>query len=93
MSKSKKQRTADDELVPVGEYALIRRINRILKKRALDGHKECQLLKTHGRDEEKMRRVGEFYVVSKRSVVRKGVHLETFAREQGALAPWEALVS
>ncbi len=91
MSRSKKK--SSDEKMLVSEYALIRRINRLLKKRALDGHEECQLLKTRAQDEEKMRRVGTFYIVDSDDVVRTRVNLEAFAREFGALAPYEALSS
>jgi hypothetical protein len=35
--------------------------------------------------------VGQYYVVSEKSVVQQNVNLETLAREMGLLEPWEAL--
>lgn len=91
MSKSKK-RTSDDKWL-VSESALIRRINRLLKKRPVDEHDECHLFKTRPNDEEKVRKFGTFYIVDDAVVVRTHVKLEAFAREFGALAPYEAIAS
>jgi hypothetical protein len=91
MTKSKK-RSADDKM-PVSEYALIRRINRLLKKRPLDHREECRLLKTRAQDEEKVRKFGVFYIVDDAVLVRTHVKLEAFAREFGALAPYEVIAS
>jgi hypothetical protein len=77
--------------VHVTEYALIRRVNRLLKTMPLKGHGQCRLLKTRENDTEKRQQLGVFYVVDDKSVVQTHLDLEQFARDRGALAIYEAL--
>lgn len=75
----------------VSEYALIRRVNRLLKTMPLKDHEACQLFKTRDRDAEKRQKMGIFYIVADDEIVRTHIDLEKFARERGALAPYEIL--
>jgi hypothetical protein len=79
------------EWVNVSEMAIIRRVNRRLKTRPLSGHEECQLFKTNSRDVEKRKIMGTFYLVADDEVIKRHVNLEAFARECGALLPYEAI--
>ena len=71
--------------VPVGERALIARINRKLKQQ---GEKLKKL-----RGERWASDLGYFYIVNEtlNSVEAQHVNLEEMARELGALAEWERL--
>ena len=71
--------------VPVGERALIARINRKLKP---EGEKLKKL-----RGERWLNDLGQYYVidVTQNSLLHPDVDLEGFARECGALEDWEHL--
>lgn len=76
--------------VPVSERALIGRINRKLRDR---DPSETEVLRK-ARGSLAKSQVGEFYVInaSRGSLLQAHVDLESFARELGALQPFEELV-
>jgi hypothetical protein len=71
------------QTLPISERSLIRRINRKLA--------EADQVLRMARGERAKRDVGEFYVVDTRRnfIVSKHIDLVMFAREMGALKPWE----
>jgi hypothetical protein len=71
------------QTLPISERSLVRRINRKLAD-------DDQALRM-ARGESAKRHVGEFYVVDTRRnfIVSKHIDLVMFAREMGALKPWE----
>jgi hypothetical protein len=71
------------QTLPISERSLIRRVNRKLAD-------DDQVLRM-ARGERAKRHVGEFYVVDTRRnfIVSRHIDLVMFAREMGALKPWE----
>jgi hypothetical protein len=87
----RRRTTASNDKLTVSEYALMRRINRLLRAMPLKGHRECQLCKTRERPAERRKRVGKYFIVADDAIVKTHIDLEDFGREHGALAAYEAL--
>jgi hypothetical protein len=77
-----KKKVAVKVAVPVSETALLQRINRALQGKVLH----------RARGKHTARTLGLYYTLAPEGVVDTNVDIEAYAREIGALRPFESLV-
>jgi hypothetical protein len=76
--------------VMVSKTALLRRINRWLKK---EKQKMFKVRRPFGKPNPRAEELGAYFIVRGSSIVDRKVDIESFAREHGVLAPYEAVTT